>query len=143
MALRVFVLIALLELIAIVCLIAFRDRACAAIGFAPAGAVIPIGAGGGGGSKSDQGSGTQPSLPPPASAAPVSTASASGGGSGGDATTQGDVDQVPDPKCVGTTTAGLLNSSPAPAATASCAPMSPPPALKNAENQVSGGTPAP
>ena len=71
---------------------------------------------------------------------PAATGNQSGGGttagaSGAGASVSGDLNQVPDPNCVAKTAAGLLNSDDA-TTPPSCAPMSPPPALRQAARQV-------
>jgi hypothetical protein len=150
------VILALLEIGGLAAFIAFRDRACtiiAAVDHLPAaampaaaagGAAVAIPGGGGGGGL-DAGTATQtaapvaaPSATPPAAAAGAGTA-ANAAANPGDIKTQGDTNQVPDPNCVGKTAAGLLNSNAAQTAPPSCAPMSPPPALKQAEQQVQAG----
>lgn len=69
--------------------------------------------------------------------------SASGAASAQGAGASGDLNEVPDPNCVGKAAAGVLNSDEATTAP-SCAPMSPPPELKQAEKQVQTmGTPTP
>lgn len=144
------VILGLLEIAGLAGFIAFRDRACPILtagqssgGAAPGGTLaLPAGAGLEGGS----GGSTQtiaPQTPAPQASAPgASTAAAAGGDSTtttGDVRVQGDANQVPDPNCVAKATAGLLNSQAAPSSPPSCAPMSPPPALKQAEQQVQAG----
>lgn len=136
-------LFALLELGALAVVITFRSNACSALGFAPAGgAALRLGGGGGG---NDTGGGSGPAVTPtpvPQASAAVAPPAVSTSGSAanpGDVKTEGDTNQVPDPNCVAKAAADVLNSSPAPAATVSCAPMSPPPALKNAEQQIQSG----
>jgi hypothetical protein len=60
---------------------------------------------------------------------------ASNAAPGKGASVSGDLNEVPDPNCVAKTTAGLLNSGDA-TTPPSCAPMSPPPALRQAAGQV-------
>jgi hypothetical protein len=110
--------------------------ACAAAAAAPA--TLPNAAGGGGlEAGSGNGSALQPS---PAAPAPANSASgsAASGGSVSNQAVSGDTNQVPDPNCVGKTAASLLNSGPS-TTPPSCAPMSPPPQLRQAEKQVQGG----
>jgi hypothetical protein len=110
--------------------------ACAAATTAPA--ILPNGAGGGG-LEAGSGNGTalQPSPAAPASASPERGGDA-GSGSVSNQAVSGDINQVPDPKCVGKTAASLLNSGQS-TTPPSCAPMSPPPQLQQAEKQVQGG----
>lgn len=76
---------------------------------------------------------TQTAVPQPVdSAAAVATPPAQSG----DASVQGDTNQIVDPKCVGTTAAGVLSSDPPPPGP-TCGPMRQPAALKKAEQQIS------
>ena len=106
-------------------------------------AALPNGAGGGGGLETGSGNGTAVQ---PSPASPVSANTAPGGAAaGGSASNQavsGDLNQVPDPKCVGKTAASLLNSGQS-TTPPSCAPMSPSPQLQQAEKQVQGAGAAP
>ena len=135
----VLALFALAELGVIATLIAFRANACSAIGFVPIGAATMRLNGDG----NDEAGGSSPpptpaSQPSAAIQPPASTGASAAGA--GDVKTAGDTNQVPDPNCVAKAAAAVLTSSPAPAASASCAPMSPPPALKSAEQQIQSGS---
>jgi len=134
---------ALIELGALALVITLRTNACSAIGFAPnGGAALRLG-GGGGGTNTPGGGSDSPPITAPQASAPVAlppTATPSNAAANpGDVKTAGDTDQVPDPNCVAKAAADVLNTNPAPSASASCAPMSPPPALKNAEQQIQSG----
>jgi hypothetical protein len=114
-----------------------RTTCAASTNAAPA--TLLNGAGGGGGLESGSGNGSAvvPSPAVPASANPASSGAASGGSASNQAVS-GDLKQVPDPNCVGKTAASLLNSGQS-TTPPSCAPMSPPPQLQQAEKQVQGG----
>ncbi len=141
-------ILGLAELAALAGFIAFRDRACPIVtanrsggATAAAGGVLALPPGGGGTEAGSSGPAQPPQTPPPAasSASSAGAGANTDGGESGSAQAQGDVNQVPDPNCVAKTTAGLLNSEPAASTPPSCAPMSPPPALKQAEQQVQAG----
>lgn len=141
-------ILGLVELAAIAGFIAFRDRACPIVtanraggASAAGGAALPLSAGGGGSEAGSSGPAQTPQAPPPSvsSGSQAGAGANSDSGGSGSAQAQGDVNQVPDPNCVAKTTAGLLNSEPAASTPPSCAPMSPPPALKQAEQQVQAG----
>jgi hypothetical protein len=139
------VLFGLLEIAAIVAFVevkSFASTVCSAtvavqgLGTAPA----PIaGGGGGGGMQSGGDAAAQP--PPVASSAvpqPVDSAASvpAPATQGSDASVQGDTNQIVDPKCVGKSAAALLSSdSPPPGPT--CGPMTQPPELQKAEQQIS------
>ncbi|MEO6835797.1 MAG: hypothetical protein ABI231_07825 [Candidatus Tumulicola sp.] len=135
------VIVALLEVSGLAAFVAFKDRACVVV--AASGAAAGSSGANGPETPAPSAATPEPAVPPatatPAAPAPAGTASAAGPAAAGDLKTQGDTNQVPDPNCVAKTTAGLLQSDPAPSAAASCAPMSPPPALKQAEQQVQAG----
>ena len=136
------VLLGLLEIAAIVAFVeikGFASTVCSATvalqgaGLAPA----PI-AGGGGVQGGDGAAQPPPPLAPSVlpqttdSAAPVPAPSTQGG----DASVQGDTNQIVDPKCVGNSAAAVLSSdSPPPGPT--CGPMKQPAELQKAEQQVS------
>lgn len=88
---------------------------------------------------SDANNGNQPQ-PRPVQTQSADQPTTSGGDAGGaqsTGTTSGNLNDVPDPNCVGKTTASLLNSdssTPPP----SCAPMKAPPELQKAAQQVQG-----
>ncbi len=110
---------------------------------APTPAASPQGLlnGGSGGDATQGGSGSTPPLTPasPAPSGPAPDASASTSGGGTNTSVSGDLNQVPDPNCVAKTTASLLSTDRA-SARPSCAPMSPPPQLRQAAKQLQGGT---
>ena len=96
-----------------------------------------------GAGNSFEGGGTGSIAPPQVGAvklvSPQPQASDDAAAAGGSVDASGDTNQVPDPNCVAKTAAGLLSES-APPAQPSCAPMSPPPELKKAEQQLSNGS---
>lgn len=129
--------VAVVEGIVIWTLWTHRAPCATAPSAAPSAGLLNGGAGGGG---IEGGSGSAPPATP-ASAAPAGASpapSSVSSGSGSDAAASGDLNQVPDPNCVAKTTASLLNSGQA-TAPPSCAPMSPPPQLRQAAKQLQGG----
>ena len=130
---------ALAELGVIAALIAFRANACSAIGFVPIGAATMRLNGGGNDEAGGFGPPATPASQPSAAIQPPASTGTSAA-STGDVKTAGDTNQVPDPNCVAKAAADVLTSSPAPAASASCAQISPPPALKSAEQQIQSGS---
>jgi len=131
--------IALLEIAGLAAFIEFRDRACAVVA-ANAGPAAQTSGGLQAGVPQGSAPQTPPAQVPQSAISPAaSPAAAAGSANAGDVRTQGDTNQVPDPNCVGKAAAGVLNSDSAQSAPPSCAPMSPPPALKAAEQQVQAG----
>lgn len=101
-----------------------RTPCAAAAGTVPSAQPFAGGAGAGNGGGSGNGTPLPPSTPVPASATPATRAGA--GGSPASGTASGDLNQVPDPNCVGRTTASLLNAGQS-TTPPSCPPMSPSP----------------
>jgi hypothetical protein len=128
--LEIAVIVAFLEVKGFASTICSATVAVQGLGSAPA----PIAGGGGGG----DGAAQPPPAAPSALPQPVDTAAsvAAPATQGGDASVQGDTNQIVDPKCVGKSAATLLSSdSPPPGPT--CGPMKQPPELQKAEQQIS------
>jgi hypothetical protein len=86
---------------------------------------------------SSAGAGAGPMTAPLAGTADGSQ-TAAGAAGGGDARATGDLNEVPDPNCVGKAAAAMLSASPAPAAQPSCGALKAPDELKAAARQVQG-----
>lgn len=139
------VLLGLLEIAAIVAFIelkGFASTVCSATvavqhngnGALPFAGGEMQGGSGGGDATSAQSPLAAPSvLPQPAESGEAAHAPAA---QAGDATVQGDTNQIVDPKCVANAATAALSSGPAPS-TPTCGPMTQPAALKQAEQQIS------
>ena len=136
------VLLGLLEIAAIVAFVevkGFSNAVCSATGAGQglASTQVPLGGGGAGGGTQAGPPAVQP-LPPVTSAIPqpVSSPAAAPAAQTGDASVQGDPNQVVDPKCVGNAAAAALapgTAAPGP----TCGPMKQPAELQKAEQQLS------
>ena len=137
------VLLGLLEIAAIVAFVevkGFSSAVCSATGAGQglASTQAPLGGGGGGGGVQGGGPPAVQPLPPVSSAVPqpVGSPVAAPAAQTGDASVQGDPNQVVDPKCVGNAAAAALapgTAAPGP----TCPPMKQPAALQQAEHQLS------
>lgn len=120
-------IVAVLEVALLVAIVLFvRSGSCRLIAPSALGSLMGGASGGDKGDAGDRGAGAAlPSSLPPVTAAPGS-GSASDTSGAQNANVSGDLNQVPDPNCVGKTAAGLLNSQ-ASTTPPSCPPMSAPP----------------
>jgi hypothetical protein len=126
-------LFALLELAALIALVAFREQACTDIGLGQSGGsgtMVRIGGGGGGaGSGGGPGGSNGAGSPPPSALPSISPLpggeAGQGGATPGNVKVQVDQSPIPDSNCEFKAAAGAFDTSPAPSARPSCAPASP------------------